>query len=132
MGPGNGPQQWVTWGRVSGACEALLVGSSASSLCTFLPTLSALRQASLRVTIPNRQAFEAGFPEFTRFYNHSFLWKLQSGVNFPVAFWPPVTHPYSRPLYQLSYRGTQHLVELFCYRRRPTILAHPAANSILF
>jgi len=45
----------------------------------------ALRQASLRVPIPNHHAFGAGFPEFTRFFNHSFLWKLQFGMNFPVA-----------------------------------------------
>ncbi len=26
-----------------------------------------------------------GFPEFTRFFNHSFLWKLQSCVNLSMT-----------------------------------------------
>jgi hypothetical protein len=27
----------------------------------------------------------AGFPEFTQFFNHGLPWKLQPGVNFPMA-----------------------------------------------
>ena len=61
------------------------MGSSASSLCTFLPTLWALRQASLRITIPTLRRVGAGFPEFTRCFNHSFLWKLQLRMQFPMA-----------------------------------------------
>ena len=60
------------------------MGSSASSLCTFLPTLT-LRQASLRITIPSTYVLGAGFPEFTRSFNHSFLWRLQSGMNLSMT-----------------------------------------------
>jgi len=35
----------------------------------------AIQQASLRITIPVIAGL--GFPEFTRFFNHSHLWKLQ-------------------------------------------------------
>jgi hypothetical protein len=64
-------------------CRALMrhywVGSSASSLCTFLPIPSpqqwAVRQDSLRITVS--PVSEVGFPEFTRCFNHSLLWKLQ-------------------------------------------------------
>jgi hypothetical protein len=52
----------------------------------------ALRQASLRVTVPIPLGIGVGFPEFTRSFNHGFPWKLQK--------------TYSRSLYQLSYRGT--------------------------
>ncbi|BFU95687.1 MAG: hypothetical protein NTNFB02_24090 [Nitrospira sp.] len=64
------------------------IGSSASSLCTFLPT--DMPFGRLRSGLPFRLRGD-GFPEFTRCFNHSFLWKL---------------HRYSRLLYQLSYRGT--------------------------
>ena len=64
-------------------CRALVrpywVGSSASSLCTFppipLPQQWAVRQASLRITVSPLGG--VGFPEFTRCFNHSLLWKLQ-------------------------------------------------------
>ncbi len=60
------------------------MGSSASSLCTFLPTRWPFGR--LRSGLPCR-AYErgVGFPEFTRCFNHSFLWKLQIGVNFTMA-----------------------------------------------
>ncbi len=45
----------------------------------------------LRSGFPFRKCGD-GFPEFTRCFNHSFLWRLQDH--------------YSRLLYQLSYRGT--------------------------
>ena len=74
------------------------MGSSASSLCTFLPTCWPFGR--LRSGLPCRALSPGvGFPEFTRSFNHSFLWKLQSGVNF--AFTPL----YSHLLYRLSYRG---------------------------
>ena len=65
------------------------MGSSASSLCTFLPTFSPSAGFA--------QGYHAvlngeGFPEFTRSFNHGLPWKLQASV-------------YSRSLYQLSYRG---------------------------
>ncbi len=56
--------------------------SRSSSLCTF-PEPYWFR-AWLRVTIL-RLLRRAGFPEFTRFFNHDFSWKLQSGVNFTVT-----------------------------------------------
>jgi hypothetical protein len=64
--------------------------SRSSSLCTFPE--QALSRAWLTVTILHMKWGE-GFPEFTRFFNHDFSWKLQ----FPF---------YSHPLYLLSYRGT--------------------------
>ncbi|HEY7544411.1 MAG TPA: hypothetical protein VID27_05995, partial [Blastocatellia bacterium] len=36
---------------------------------------NAFQQASLRITMPIRVGL--GFPEFTRFFNHSRLWKLR-------------------------------------------------------
>ncbi|MEK6777724.1 MAG: hypothetical protein AABY87_12735 [bacterium] len=45
-----------------------------------------------------RQAHHLGFPEFTRFFNHSLLWKL---------------HSYSHLLYRLSYRGSVFSIYLF-------------------
>ena len=71
-----------------GGCRALMrlywSGSSASSLCTFLPTPcpSAGFAQDYR---SEHYVSGAGFPEFTRCCNHSFLWKLQSGVNFSHA-----------------------------------------------
>src|SRR5439155_3854327 len=65
---------------LSGGCRALMrrywMGSSASSLCTFLPTRWPFGR--LRSGLPCRP-FKRGvvFPEFTRCFNHSFLWKLQ-------------------------------------------------------
>lgn len=36
--------------------------------------------------MPKPKRFGLGSPEFTRFFNHSHLWKLQqSGVNFSMA-----------------------------------------------
>ena len=71
------------------------MGSSASSLCTFLPTLWPFGR--LRSGLPCRvRSLGVGFPEFTRSFNHSFPWKLQSP-------------PYSHLLYRLSYRGTKGL-----------------------
>lgn len=74
-------------------CRALVrpyrVGSSASSLCTFLPTF-VLRHAQdrpfgrLRSGFSFRQCGD-GFPEFTRCFTHSFPWGLQSGVHFSMA-----------------------------------------------
>ena len=61
--------------------------SQSSSLCTF-PEQQWFR-AWLRITILHLKR-RAGFPEFTRFFNHDFSWKLQLN---------------SHPLYQLSYRG---------------------------
>jgi hypothetical protein len=42
----------------------------------------------------------AGFPEFTRFCNHGFPWKLQSRVNLSVAISARVHALYSRLLYR--------------------------------
>src|SRR5918992_1593076 len=53
--------------RMSGAIEVYWLGSSTSSLCTFLPTRIPLRQASLRITIEESLS-SLGFPEFTRFF----------------------------------------------------------------
>jgi hypothetical protein len=74
---------------VSGACEALLGGApqplvSARS-CLNHPYLDGPFDR-LRSGLPFRiRRFGAGSPEFTRCCNHSFLWKLQFGVNFPMA-----------------------------------------------
>jgi hypothetical protein len=58
------------------------MGSSASSLCTFLPTRWPFGR--LRSGLPCRTR-GVGFPEFTRSFNHGFPWKLHSGVNFTMA-----------------------------------------------
>jgi len=84
---------FTRFSRLKGGCRALPLGraqgtSLRSSLCTFPDHLSSIR-AWLRVTT-FRTPREAGFPEFTRFFNHDFSWKL---------------HLYSHPLCQLSYRG---------------------------
>jgi len=68
------PQREVA-GRCSGFYRQR--ASSTPSLCTFLPTSKALRQASLRIAMPKRWCFGLGSPEFTQFFNHSRLWKLQ-------------------------------------------------------
>jgi len=78
---------------LKGGCRALPLRqpqstSIGSSLCTF-PDRFCSTRAWLRVTV-SRFPREAGFPEFTRFFNHDFSWKL---------------HLYSHPLCQLSYRG---------------------------
>ena len=74
------------------------MGSSASSLCTFLPTHWPFGR--LRSGLPCRaHSLGVGFPEFTRSFNHSFLWKLQSA--------------YSHLLYRLSYRGTRAFYLIF-------------------
>jgi hypothetical protein len=63
------------------SCRALVgsywLGSSIPSLCTFLPTLfsQTIQQASLKVAI--LFITREGFLEFTQFFNHSHLWKLQ-------------------------------------------------------
>ena len=71
-----------------GGCRALVrpywAGSSASKSLHVPAYALALRQASLRVTIPDHNDSGAGFPEFTRCFNHSFLWKLQSRLQ-PIA-----------------------------------------------
>jgi len=48
--------------------------SRSSSLCTFPE--QRLFRAWLRITILHNE-WRAGFPEFTRFFNHDFSWKLQ-------------------------------------------------------
>jgi hypothetical protein len=58
------------------------VGSSASSLCTFLPTCVPFGR--LRSGFPFRSHGD-GFPEFTRFFTHSFPWGLQCGVHVSVT-----------------------------------------------
>ena len=72
-----------------GGCRALSrpywMGSSASSLCTFLPTRWPFGRLRSGLPCRNRDDSGVGFPEFTRCYSHSFLWKLQSGVNFSMA-----------------------------------------------
>ena len=71
-----------------GGCRALVrpywAGSSASESLHVPAYALALRQASLRVTIPDHNDSGAGFPEFTRCFNHSFLWKLQLRLQ-PIA-----------------------------------------------
>jgi len=79
--------------QTEGGCRALPLSaaqgtSKRSSLCTF-PDPSGPTGARLRVTIFRRRRKE-GFPEFTRFVNHGFPWKLLC---------------YSHPLCRLSYRG---------------------------
>ena len=64
-----------------GGCRALMrryrIGSSASSLCTFLHTPSFDGPfCRLRSGFPFRTRGD-GFPEFTRCFNHSFPWRLQ-------------------------------------------------------
>jgi len=78
---------------LKGGCRALPLRqpqstSIGSSLCTF-PDRFCSTRAWLRVTV-SRFPREAGFPEFTRFFNHDFSWKLRL---------------HSHPLCQLSYRG---------------------------
>jgi hypothetical protein len=53
------------------------LGSSIPSLCTFLPTLfsQTIQQASLKIAILT--IVREGSLEFTQFFNHSHLWKLQ-------------------------------------------------------
>jgi hypothetical protein len=57
------------------------MGSSASSLCTFLPIPSLFVRTgpSAGFAQGHRAARPrgVGFPEFTRCFNHSLLWKLQ-------------------------------------------------------
>jgi hypothetical protein len=63
--------------RMSGAIEVYWLGSSTSSLCTFLPTTTPLWQASLRITIEENGISSLGFPEFTRFFIPPHGGKLQ-------------------------------------------------------
>ena len=70
-------------------CRALSrfywLGSSTSSLCTFLPTTNPLWQASLRITIEENGISSLGFPEFTRFFIPPCDGKLQFCVGFPMT-----------------------------------------------
>jgi hypothetical protein len=61
------------------------VGSSASSLCTFLPIPSRVTGRSASFAQDYRSKDGDGFPEFTRCFNHSFPWKLQTEVNLSVS-----------------------------------------------
>jgi len=56
--------------------------SRSSSLCTFPE--KRLFRAWLRITILHNK-WRAGFPEFTRFFNHDFSWKLQPAVNLSMT-----------------------------------------------
>ena len=58
-------------------------GSSSSSLCTFLPTILP-PSAGFAQDYPIAYC-DLGFPEFTRFFNHSLLWKLQSGMKLTMT-----------------------------------------------
>ena|GEM_PF-4216551 len=68
-------------GKVAGrSWESYRFGSSTPSLCTFLLTMRFLTClfSRLRSGLPCQPiAAGVGFPEFTRFFNHSHLWKLQ-------------------------------------------------------
>jgi len=99
-------------------CRALPPGdawstSRSSSLCTF-PEHRRPR-AWLRVTVL-RFRRRAGFPEFTRFFNHDSSWKLQLGVNPVIATFThkftflqppalPIELPRSVPRYCSKSRG---------------------------
>jgi hypothetical protein len=86
----QGADYFINFSQTSKSCRALVgyywIGSSIPSLCTFLPTLfsQTLRQASLKVAI--LITTREGFLEFTQFFNHSHLWKLQhSSMKFSVT-----------------------------------------------
>jgi hypothetical protein len=70
---------------MSGAIEVYWLGSSTSSLCTFLPTIIPLWQASLRITIEENGISSLGFPEFTRFFIPPYGEKLQLDWLQPTA-----------------------------------------------
>jgi hypothetical protein len=57
-------------------------GSSTPSLCTFLPTscVSTCLSAGFAQGCRTDARAGVGFPEFTQFFNHSHLWKLQSTI----------------------------------------------------
>ncbi|MGD8540442.1 MAG: hypothetical protein PVI66_17150 [Candidatus Aminicenantes bacterium] len=66
--------------ELKGGCRALPPSlargtSYRSSLCTFLDSFNAVK-AWLRITF-FLELRKAGFPEFTRFFNHDLSWKLQ-------------------------------------------------------
>jgi hypothetical protein len=79
-----------------------------------------LQQASLRIPIPKLSG--AGFPEFTRCFNHSFLWKLQRCVSFSV-----VIHASA----YIDFLATAHAVysRLLCRIELPRIMGKVVAKG---
>jgi hypothetical protein len=69
--------------RVSGASPPGLTRRVRAEALVSAPSLDSAR-AWLRITILHISR-RAGFPEFTRFFNHDFSWKLQPAVNFSVT-----------------------------------------------
>ena len=75
--------------RVPGASAGQCLSGVRARALVSAPSPSRRDEAWLRITFLRLRRRE-GFPEFTRFFNHDFSWKL---------------HIYSHPLCRLSYRG---------------------------